>query len=262
MDTKYWGPSGWSLLHLITIAEANPSPLHKKHLECFFSTLPYVLPCKFCRASLSEYVMKYPLEKALNSDKAFSVARWLWTIHNCVNAKLRSQKLHVADDPPFADVKKIYIERFNAGCTRTKFEGWEFLFSIIENHPYSKQSLSGTAVPGAPENTEDLSDLEKNRWNILPAADRQKKVEQFWRCLPDVFPYPEWKAIWSICPTDWSSRSSSLKTLWNIRCKIESELELLNKTSYHSLCHELKKHRSGCSKSKRAKTCRKNRHAK
>jgi hypothetical protein len=259
MDTKYWGPSGWSLLHLITIAEAN---LSKKHLECFFSTIPYVLPCKYCRASLSEYVIKHPLEKALESDKPYSLARWLWIIHNCVNDKLRSQRLHVEDDPPFSDVKKRYIEKFEAGCTRTKFEGWEFLFSIVENHPYSKQSLSGTALPGAPPDLENATDLEKNRWNVLPAEERQKKVEKFWKCLPNVFPYPEWKKIWETCETDWSSRYSSLKTLWQIRCKMEAELELLNKTTYHSLCYELKKHRSGCSKSKRAKTCRKNRQTK
>jgi hypothetical protein len=257
MDTKYWGPSGWSLLHLITIAEANPSPQQKKDLECFFSTLPYVLPCKYCRASLSEYMVEHPLSKALESDKPYSIARWLWTIHNCVNAKLRSQKLHVLEDPPFSDVKERYIERYESGCTKTKFEGWEFLFSIVENHPYSKQSLAGIPIPGAPDNLE--TDLEKNQWNVLPAADRMKKVEQFWRCLPLVFPYPEWKTIWSSCSMDWSSRASALKTLWQIRCRMESELELLNKTNYHSLCYELKKHRSGCSKSKRAKTCRKKR---
>jgi len=259
MDTKYWGPSGWSLLHLITIAEANPSPQKKKELECFFSALPYVLPCKYCRASLSEYIQEHPLEKALESSKPYAIAKWLWAIHNCVNAKLRSQKLHVLEDPPFSDVKQRYIEKFQSGCTKTKFEGWEFLFSIVENHPYSKQSLSGTGLPGAPENLENASDLEKNRWNLLPAHDRQKKVEQFWRCLPDVFPYPEWKTIWLKNEFNWSSRLSSLKTLWQIRCKMEKELELLNQTNYHSLCQELKKHRSGCSKSKRAKTCRKNR---
>ena len=261
MDTKYWGPSGWSLLHLITIAEANPSPQQKKDLECFFSTLPYVLPCKYCRASLSEYMAEHPLSSALKSDKPYAIARWLWTIHNCVNAKLRSQKLHVLEDPPFSEVKERYLEKFGAGCTKTKFEGWEFLFSIVENHPYSKQSLSGTAIHGAPD-LEGASDLEKNRWNALPAEHRLKKFEQFWKCLPAVFPYSEWEPIWSSVSAEWSSRASALKSLWQIRCKMESELELLNKTNYHSLCQELKKHRSGCSKSKRAKTCRKRRETK
>lgn len=252
MDTKYWGPSGWSLLHLITIAEANPS-----NIRCFFETLPYVLPCKYCRASLSEYMEKHPLDPVIKSGKPYAIAKWLWTIHNCVNDKLRSQRLHVAPDPPFEDVKKRYTEKFEAGCTRTKFEGWEFLFSIVENHPYSKQSLGGTGLPGAPEDVKGMTLLEKNRWNLLTAGERQTMVLQFWKCLPDVLPYPEWRRIWKMCPVNWSSRATSLKTLWGIRCKMESELELLNKTNYHLLCKELKTHRSGCSKSKRAKTCRK-----
>lgn len=260
MDTKYWGPSGWKFLHLITFAEEHPSAIQKKNLECFFSTLPYVLPCKFCRASLSEYVQTYPIDKAISSTEPYAVAKWLWKIHNCVNDKLRNQKLLTHEkDPPFKTVKDIYVEKFNAGCTRTKFEGWEFLFSVVESHPYSKQSLSSIPMEGAPDVI--TGTLEKNKWNVLPAKDRFKLFKQFWNCLPDVLPYKEWKDIWLKCSDsiDWSSRKSSLKTLWGIRCAIDSQLKLLNNTNYYSLCRELRTHRSGCSKSRRARTCRKNR---
>ena len=260
MDTKYWGPSGWKFLHLITFAEEHPSATQKKNLECFFSTLPYVLPCKFCRASLSEYVQTYPIDKAIVSTEPYAVAKWLWKIHNCVNDKLRNQKLLThEEDPPFKTVKDTYVEKFNAGCTRTKFEGWEFLFSVIESHPYSKQSLSSIPMEGAPDVI--TGTLEKNKWNVLPAKDRFKLFKQFWNCLPDVLPYKEWKDIWLKCDSsiDWSSRKSSLKTLWGIRCAIDSQLKLLNNTNYYSLCRELRTHRSGCSKSRRARTCRKNR---
>ena len=148
MDTKFWGPSGWKFLHLITFSEAADS---KERIRCFFETLPYVLPCKFCRKSLSEYMKESPLEGALKSKEG--PARWLWKIHNCVNSKLRDQKLNSAaatTDPPFASVKKLYTAKFAAGCTKTTFEGWEFLFSIVENHPLSKGALSGTAITGAP----------------------------------------------------------------------------------------------------------------
>ena len=255
MDTKYWGPSGWKFLHLITFAEEHPIK-QKKNLECFFSTLPYVLPCKFCRASLSEYIELHSIEKALNSSEPYAIGKWLWKIHNCVNDKLRTQKLlHRQEDPPFKAVKDLYIEKFNAGCTRTTFEGWEFLFSVIESHPYSKQSLSSIPMEGAPSVIGSL--LEKNKWNMLPAKDRYKMFERFWSCLPNVLPYKEWQEIWLNCSTDWSSRKSSLKTLWGIRCAIESQLKLLNNTNYYSLCRELRTHRSGCSKSRRARTCRK-----
>jgi len=251
MDTKYWGPSGWVLLHTISFSQ-NSS---KSDLAAFFSSLPYVLPCKYCRASLSEYMTAHSLEDALKTD---SLGKWLYIIHNCVNAKLRGQHLKVAPDPPFSSVKTIYNERLKANCTKTNFDGWEFLFSIVENHPLARLSTSGKPIHGAPH--EVLSDpLQKNTWNLLSPEERMPYFLQFWESLPKVLPFPEWKKIWNSCPSDWSTRQSSLKSLWAIRCKMERELELLNSTDFYTLCKELQKHRSGCGKSKRAKTCRKRR---
>jgi len=203
-----------------------------------------------------------PLETALKSKEPAAIAKWLWKIHNCVNSKLRDQNLNsAATNPPFASVKKLYTAKFAAGCTKTNFEGWEFLFSVVENHPFSKGGLSGTAISGAPDPTvtDPADTLELNRWNMLPAAKRQVFYEQFWECLPAVLPYPEWKRVWDSCEKDWSSKQTAMKTLWGIRCSMESALQLMNKTNYHSLCKELRTHRSGCSKSARARTCRKKR---
>jgi Erv1 / Alr family len=249
MDTKFWGPSGWKFLHLITFSDAIES---KAAIRCFFETLPYVLPCKFCRQSLSEYMKKIPLDTA-------APAKWLWKIHNCVNGKLRSQGLNTEADPPFSVVKKLYTDKFAAGCTKTNFEGWEFLFSIVENHPYSKSATGSLPIKDAPEHIDPADTLELNRWNMLAPEKRAVFYEQFWNCLPRVLPYPEWKKVWEACPTDWSSRQAAMRTLWGVRCSMESALQLMNKTNYHSLCKQLRTHRSGCSKSTRAKTCRKKR---
>jgi hypothetical protein len=249
MDTKFWGPSGWKFLHLITFSDAIES---KAAIRCFFETLPYVLPCKFCRQSLSEYMKEIPLDTA-------APAKWLWKIHNCVNGKLRSQGLNTEADPPFSVVKKLYTDKFAAGCTKTNFEGWEFLFSIVENHPYSKSATGSLPIKDAPEHIDPADTLELNRWNMLAPEKRAVFYEQFWNCLPRVLPYPEWKKVWEACDKDWSSRQTAMRTLWSIRCSMESALQLMNKTNYHSLCKQLRTHRSGCSKSARAKTCRKKR---
>ena len=259
MDTKFWGPSGWKLLHLITFAKENPTQQEVADLECFFSTLPYVLPCKFCRKSLSEYVVQLPLEDALKGGGPYAIAKWLWKIHNSVNSKLREQKLLKESDPPFSSVKKLYIAKFGAGCTRTNFEGWEFLFSVVENHPFSKQSIGGIPIKDAPDHIDPDDHLELNRWNKLPKEIRQKYWVQFWACLPKVLPYTEWRQVWSAYEADWSSRNAAMKTLWGIRCAMESSLELLNRTDYYSLCKQLRQHRSGCAKSSKARTCRKKR---
>ena len=260
MDTKYWGPSGWRLLHLITFAYPIPTVAQKKTLGTFFSSLPYVLPCKFCRYSLSGYIQELPLEPALESKEPYALAKWLWRIHNKVNEKLRSQRLPVDPDPPFSAVKEVYNQRLVAGCTKTKFEGWEFLFSVVENHPYSRHAIAGTPIKDAP--VEPQGRLEKNKWNVLEAAERLKEVIKFWTVLPDVLPYKEWRDVWiNACggPNSWATRAQALETLWGIRCRMESDLKLLNQTTFSSLCKELRTFRSGCSKSKRAKTCRRKR---
>jgi len=184
-----------------------------------------------------------------------ALPRWLWRIHNCVNAKLRGQGLPTADDPDFASVRRIYEERLAAGCTRTAFEGWEFLFSIADNHPMARAARSSVPLADAPP-AAGLTALEKNRWNLLTSEERLPFYEKFWAILPKVLPFPEWRH-W--LPIDAGTRMSTMSGLWKNRCAIEKNLELLNKTDYSSLCHELRSHRSGCNKNKRAKTCRKRR---
>ena len=166
MDTRFWGPSGWRLLHLITFSY---SPERDKKSVCkFFHMLPYVLPCKFCRASLSEYILEDPIEDACETP--LKLQKWLWRIHNKVN-----EKLHVkTPTPSFADVAKIYTEKLEQGCSRTVFDGWEFLFSVAENHPFSRAGYSAIPLQGSPPLEELTTPLLRNRWNSMEAEERMK----------------------------------------------------------------------------------------
>jgi hypothetical protein len=135
MDTRFWGPSGWRLLHLVAFAA--PS-LPQKALQTFFEELPYVLPCKFCRASLTDYIAADPIPTA-----AKDYAEWLYRIHNRVNGKLRDQKLLEVPDPKWDEIKKQYTEWLKAPCTKRRLIGWDFLFSVAYTTPCP-------AVPTAP----------------------------------------------------------------------------------------------------------------
>jgi hypothetical protein len=84
---------------------------------------------------LAEYLHVESIEPALQTQS--KLAHWLYKVHNLVNGKLRKQNLLQESNPSFASVKKVYEERVKEGCVRTAFEGWDFLFSIAENHPYS-----------------------------------------------------------------------------------------------------------------------------
>jgi len=250
MDTRYWGPSGWRLLHLISFsAKVTPT------LCEFFKTIPYILPCKYCRQSLSKYMMEDPIE----CNKK-NLAKWLWRIHNDVNAKLRSQHSPAKPDPPFAIVETTYLERMAAGCSRTHFDGWEFLFSVAEAHPYSRAAKASVPISGHPPLEDLKTPLERNMWNVMESDERMKFYTRFWELLQAVLPFPEWRSSWrEAAGKDLNCREQCLKGLWSIRRHMEKSLDLLNRTDYYSLCKELRDNRSGCSGSTRSRTCRRKR---
>ena len=245
MDTRYWGPSGWRLLHLIAA-----SPNAAKN-NTFWEMIPYILPCKFCRASLTEYYIQHPIPK-----KASQFPAWMYTIHNCVNDKLREQCKTTPPNPPEEEVIDYYENYYNQGCSRTIFPGWRFLFSIADNHPHSSPSKP---MPDAPT-TIPTSMEERNRYNLLTQVQRIACLEKFWKSVPDVLPFEEWTQSWKTHQGPMykavQHRKSALSWLWKIRCGLESDLEHLGETNFHGLCKEVAKYRSGCSTSKRAKTCR------
>jgi hypothetical protein len=250
MDTRYWGPSGWKLLHSISFSyNKDKKELYKE----FFYNIAFVLPCKFCRKSYSEYLIELPVEDSLSSKESFT--KWLWKIHNKVNDKLRTQGICKYENPDFSFVKKMYIEKLHQGCSKVNFEGWEFLFSVVEGHPYSKLSLGSK-----PFSNEEVIDtpLEKNRNNSMEPSERLIYYKKFWELIPEVIPFEEWTTLWKKFDTNqYDTRASLLKNLYKIRCGLETEMELENKTQFLSLCKELQRYKSGCNKSTRSKTCRK-----
>lgn len=258
MDTRYWGPSGWRFLHLVSFGY---NPRDKIGMREFLEILPFVLPCKFCRSSLITYYEELPPSSAL--DSAASLSRWMWKIHGKVNDKLRGQGQTIPPDPTYAMVKRIYTDRLHSGCSKTEFPGWEFLFSIVENHPLSKGETS-SPMPNAPplETIDPSNDKELCKWNYLSPEKRFHYICRFWAVLPSVLPFQEWRTSWQLhahdfCETTWTSKSASRKGLWAIRCAINADLEDINTTKFRRLCNDLKLHKSGCASNRRARTCRK-----
>ena len=84
MDTRFWGPSGWKMLHLITFDYKYSSANAVKYAH-FFESLPYILPCKFCRASLTDYYRQYPFlntnETYVNLNPSLDLKKWMYNIH-------------------------------------------------------------------------------------------------------------------------------------------------------------------------------------
>ncbi len=248
MDTRFWGPSGWRLLHLIAT-----SPYAGKSTR-FWESLPFVLPCKFCRTSLTTYYEQHPIPTRKEDFES-----WLYTIHNCVNDKLRTQGQTIPPDPPFEAVHKRYTDLLQQGCTMSKFIGWEFLFCIADNHPGESPS---SPMPDCPKKL-PTDIYTRNKYNVCTTRERVRALQTFWNELPKVLPFPEWQTSWKRHAKSVQqatvNRTQSLKWLWKIRCGMDKDLHTIQTQSFHGLCKELQAHRSGCGMNVRAKTCRKQR---
>lgn len=127
MDTRFWGPSGWQLFHLI--AFKSPPEEAREVLD----DMKDVLPCKFCRASTTEFVRKHPPKKPYG--------RWLYEIHNMVNHKLRTQcaddpkVIDPGPDPTFEEVKARYDDLTKPDAV----PGRDFLMAVAYNFPASPE---------------------------------------------------------------------------------------------------------------------------
>jgi hypothetical protein len=245
MDTRFWGPPGWRLLHLIAAGKA------ANQNTTFWEMLPFVLPCKFCRHSLATYYEDLPIPTA-----AEKYDTWLYKIHNKVNEKLRKQGQTVPPDPPLTSVLAHYDELLEQGCTKTQFPGWNFLFALADNHPAVSPSAPMPDTPSPPP--KGLK--ERNKYNLLTARERKEALKAFWISLPDVLPFEEWRASWRKHAGPVSkaikSRKSALCWLWRIRKGMEADLDQISTKDFYGLCRAVANHRSGCSTNKRAKTCR------
>jgi hypothetical protein len=126
MDTRYWGPSGWQLFHLIAFRSANPDEVLLQMKD--------ILPCRFCRESTTQFVHDHPLRG--------DPAKWLYEIHNMVNHKLRSQckddpnVINPGPDPSFEEVEAYYMK-----LRPTEIPGRDFLFSIAINYPEKPEEV-------------------------------------------------------------------------------------------------------------------------
>lgn len=124
MDTRFWGPSGWQLFHLVAF--------QSKYPDDFLRMMKDVLPCRFCRESTSQFVQEHPLRG--------DPAQWLYEIHNMVNAKLRKQAetdpsvVNPGQDPTFEEVKARY-----SAMQPTQVPGRDFLFAVAYNFPDSPE---------------------------------------------------------------------------------------------------------------------------
>lgn len=254
MDTRFWGPPGWRLLHLLTF-QYNPTT-QKSAMRRFLETLPYILPCKYCRASLTDYYRELPITNAVLESQD-SLSKWLYAIHNKVNDKLRSQGLTTTPNPTYASVERYYKTWIDDGGLPIH-AGWDFLFAIAYNHP-KEASRHTSPMPECPPRAKTCKSIRiRNKWNTLPFRPRLHWYKRFWETLPAVLSRPDaeaWKAACAEVGCTLTNRKSTLAWLWRLRCVLDAGFQ----DPYQVVCQRIAAFSSGCGKARKGVTCRKKR---
>ncbi len=89
--TKIWGPCAWEFLHSVSFGyPINPTAEEKEQYKNFIFSVGYVLPCKYCRDSYTEFINSDPDVKLKENDleNRESLTKWFYKLHERVNKKL------------------------------------------------------------------------------------------------------------------------------------------------------------------------------
>jgi hypothetical protein len=263
MDTRFWGPSGWALLHLIAAAPIEQT--RQAAVKQWFDLLEYILPCKYCRASFHDYTKIQPLTPTIikNPD---TFGRWVYDIHNRVNAKLRGQGLLTTQDPSWSSVKSKYNTIQKSLCSSSPLLGWDFMTSVAFTTP--GRATKTTPMPDAPENGEPLSFEERNRYNLLSREERINQLRAWWGLIPTILPCLFWRAAWASAvqnvgpaPLESPYQKAIQEWMWQIEEQVCAGLKCPTPhTSKTALAEEVSAFESDCSKKPQGKTCRARKH--
>lgn len=234
MDTRFWGPSGWQLFHLVSFSyPEKPDSMTTRRYELFFNSMKHVLPCRFCRESTAEFMKEPGLDLHAAMKNRDTLSRWLWKLHNRVNRKLREQHkkdatiIDPGEDPSFESIRTRYEELLAKPPER--IPGFDFLMSVAYNFPYKLDS----------DFVQYHYDFYMTLYDVYPFPKLRSKVQAFMnkRVMYDAL----------------RSRSGILHWTYDLLKTLD-----LSIPSFRSLIHRYAYYKSGCAKKTyRGKTCRK-----
>ena len=214
MDTKFWGPPGWKLLHQIAYTYPHkPNKSHKEKFKNFYNSIDKILPCKYCRISLCRYYKQLPIDPYLESKDLLT--EWIYLIHNKVNGKLRKQGYLNTTNPSKSEVDIKY-----KNMNKCPMVGWNFIHTIAFNFPKKESEIT------------------------------KKKIEayfNFFNALAEISPCKDFKRIFKIqcnklpLSKNLTNRKVLTNWLYKIHCKLEKTLLLKN---YKIYCRKYNSHRA------------------
>jgi hypothetical protein len=89
--TKIWGPCAWEFFHSVTFGyPLAPTKEEKQQYKNFFISTGFVLPCKYCRDSYTEFINSDPDATLKDDDleNRETLTKWAFRLHERVNKKI------------------------------------------------------------------------------------------------------------------------------------------------------------------------------
>lgn len=127
MDTKFWGPGGWKLLH--TISFGVPEKATIKEIEKyrkFYEMIQYILPCEKCRNNYKEHIKEFPIKTITTKE---TCKRWLYNIHNSATNSIRQEERTLGINPEYEMIK----DKYEALCKKRISKNsqiWDFIYTV------------------------------------------------------------------------------------------------------------------------------------
>jgi hypothetical protein len=91
MMTSVWGPPFWHVLHTISFNyPVKPCKDDKINYYNYFSTLKYILPCRYCRENIVKNFKKTHFNKSVFKSRA-TLSLWVYNLHEEVNNMLNKK---------------------------------------------------------------------------------------------------------------------------------------------------------------------------
>lgn len=136
-NTKEWGPSMWKSMFIIgtnypvKIDDDNKDHIAlKKHYKSYYTSLKFMLPCKFCRDSYSDFLKQLPIDNYLDGRR--NMVLWIYKMKDLVNKKLIRQENLLLE----LETEKL---KNDGGLTRAKLIGLQKKIMYTQPSPPFKE---------------------------------------------------------------------------------------------------------------------------
>jgi hypothetical protein len=139
MDTKAWGPPLWDSLFFIAYGHSLNTPQDPEkdeHYIRFFEDLANVLPCKYCRESLGQFLKELNPRDYLRDGRG--LMRFVYDLKNTVNQKLMKQEFNAANVQYKELLDQYKTGRMGEHQLNIKLRDMSKLFYTKDPPPYQK----------------------------------------------------------------------------------------------------------------------------